>query len=96
MAVPVAEQSVESSASAVEWAAIFGGALAALGVTAILLDSRSGPGVDHGVSVVVQQSIANYFWDGSSNMVGRDPMAVICLWRVFKRTASDKVGWCSH
>ena len=53
MAVPVAEQSVESSASAVEWAAIFGGALAALGVTAILLTSRSGPGVDHGVSVVV-------------------------------------------
>ena len=36
MAVPVDEQSVESSASAVEWAAIFGGALAALGVTAIL------------------------------------------------------------
>ena len=31
------EQSVESSASAVEWASMFGGALAAFGVTAILL-----------------------------------------------------------
>jgi hypothetical protein len=30
-AAPVAEKSVESSASAVEWASIFGGALAALG-----------------------------------------------------------------
>ena len=36
-AAPVAEKSVESSSSAVEWASIFGGALAALGVTAILL-----------------------------------------------------------
>jgi hypothetical protein len=43
MAVPVAEQSVESSASAVEWVAIFGGTLAALGVTAILL--TLGPGL---------------------------------------------------
>jgi hypothetical protein len=42
-AAPVAEKSVESSASAVEWASIFGGALAALGVTAILL--TLGPGL---------------------------------------------------
>ena len=42
-AAPVAEKSVESSASAVEWAAIFGGALAAFGVTIILL--TLGPGL---------------------------------------------------
>ena len=42
-ATRVEERSVESSASAVEWAAIFGGALAAFGVTAILL--TLGPGL---------------------------------------------------
>jgi hypothetical protein len=42
-AAPVAEKSVESSASAVEWASIFGGALAAFGVTIILL--TLGPGL---------------------------------------------------
>jgi hypothetical protein len=41
-ATRVEERSVESSASAVEWASIFGGALAAFGVTAILL--TLGPG----------------------------------------------------
>jgi len=40
---PVAEKSVESSASAVEWASIFGGALAAFGVTIILM--TLGPGL---------------------------------------------------
>ena len=55
MAVPVAEQSVESSASAVEWAAIFGGALAALGVTAILL--TLGPGL--GLTTVSPWSFNN-------------------------------------
>ena len=40
---PVAEKSVESSASAVEWASIFGGALAAFGFTIILL--TLGPGL---------------------------------------------------
>ena len=95
-AAEVEERSVESSASAVEWAAIFGGALAAFGVTAILLTLGPGLGLDDGLSVVILQSITNYFWDGSCNMVGRDPMAVICFWRVFKRTTSDKMGWHSH
>src|SRR6478752_2258120 len=42
-AAPVAEKSVESSASGVEWASIFGGALAAFGVTIILM--TLGPGL---------------------------------------------------
>src|SRR6478672_5893603 len=42
-AAPVAEKSVESSASAVEWASIFWGALAAFGVTIILM--TLGPGL---------------------------------------------------
>jgi len=42
-ATKVEERSVESSASAVEWASIFGGALAAFGVTLILL--TLGPGL---------------------------------------------------
>jgi hypothetical protein len=42
-ATPVAEAAVESSASAVEWAAIFGGALAAFGITIILF--TLGPGL---------------------------------------------------
>ena len=42
-ATRVEERSVESSASAVEWAAIFGGGLAAFGVTNILL--TLGPGL---------------------------------------------------
>jgi hypothetical protein len=54
-AAPVAEKSVESSASAVEWAAIFGGALAALGVTAILL--TLGPGL--GLTTVSPWSLNN-------------------------------------
>jgi hypothetical protein len=41
----VAETSVESSASAVEWPAITAGALAAIGVTIILLALSSGTGV---------------------------------------------------
>jgi hypothetical protein len=53
-AAPVAEKSVESSASAVEWAAIFGGGLAALGGDRYPFDTRSGPRVDHGFSMVVQ------------------------------------------
>ena len=39
----VEERAVESSVSAVEWTSIFGGALAAFGVTAILL--TLGPGL---------------------------------------------------
>jgi len=54
-AAPVAEKSVESSASAVEWASIFGGALAALGVTAILL--TLGPGL--GLTTVSPWSFNN-------------------------------------
>ena len=54
-AAPVAEKSVESSASAVEWAAIFGGGLAALGVTAILL--TLGPGL--GLTTVSPWSFNN-------------------------------------
>jgi hypothetical protein len=41
----VPEQSVESSASAVEWAAIAGGALAAIGVSIILFTLVSGVGL---------------------------------------------------
>jgi hypothetical protein len=54
-AAPVAEKSVESSASAVEWAAIFGGGLAALGVTVILL--TLGPGL--GLTTVSPWSFNN-------------------------------------
>jgi hypothetical protein len=54
-AAPVSEKSVESSASAVEWASIFGGALAALGVTAILL--TLGPGL--GLTTVSPWSFNN-------------------------------------
>ena len=54
-AAPVTEKSVESSASAVEWASIFGGALAALGVTAILL--TLGPGL--GLTTVSPWSFNN-------------------------------------
>jgi hypothetical protein len=54
-ATTVAEKSVESSASAVEWASIFGGALAAFGVTAILL--TLGPGL--GLTTVSPWSVTN-------------------------------------
>ena len=52
---PVEERSIESSASAVEWASIFGGALAAFGVTAILL--TLGPGL--GLTTVSPWSFSN-------------------------------------
>jgi hypothetical protein len=55
IATPVAEKSVESSASAVEWAAIFGGAVAAIGVTIILL--TLGPGL--GLTTVSPWSFTN-------------------------------------
>jgi hypothetical protein len=42
-ATRIEERSVESSASAVEWGAIFAGGLAAMGTTAILL--TLGPGL---------------------------------------------------
>ena len=54
-AEPVAEKSVESSASAVEWASIFGGALAAFGVTIILL--TLGPSL--GLATVSPWSLTN-------------------------------------
>jgi hypothetical protein len=54
-AAPVAEKSVESSASAAEWAAIFGGAVAAIGVTTILL--TLGPGL--GLTTVSPWSFSN-------------------------------------
>src|SRR6201988_5250637 len=54
-AAPVDEKSVESSASAVEWASIFGGALAAFGVTIILL--TLGPGL--GLATVSPWSLTN-------------------------------------
>ena len=44
-AVRVPEQSVESSASAVEWGAIVGGALAAVGISIILFTLGSGLGL---------------------------------------------------
>lgn len=44
-AVRVPEQSVESSASAVEWAAIVGGALGAVGISMILFTLGSGLGL---------------------------------------------------
>ena len=52
---PVEERSIESSASAVEWASIFGGALAAFGVTAVLL--TLGPGL--GLTTVSPWSFSN-------------------------------------
>ena len=54
-ATKVEERSVESSASAVEWASIFGGALAAFGVTLILL--TLGPGL--GLTTVSPSSFTN-------------------------------------
>jgi hypothetical protein len=51
----VEEQSVESSASAVEWSAILAGAVAAMGVTAILV--ALGPGL--GLSTVTPWSFRN-------------------------------------
>ena len=54
-ATKVEERSVESSASAVEWASIFGGALAAFGVTLILL--TLGPGL--GLTTVSPWSFTN-------------------------------------
>ena len=54
-ATRVEERSVESSASAVEWASIFGGALAAFGVTLILL--TLGPGL--GLTTVSPWSFTN-------------------------------------
>ena len=51
----VEEQSVESSASGVEWAAIFAGGVAALGVTAILM--TLGPGL--GLAAVSPWSFKN-------------------------------------
>jgi hypothetical protein len=44
-ATRVAERAVESSASAVEWAAIAGGALAAIGLSIILFTLASGMGL---------------------------------------------------
>jgi hypothetical protein len=44
-AVRVAERSVESSASAVEWPAIVGGALGAIGITIILFTLAAGTGL---------------------------------------------------
>jgi hypothetical protein len=54
-AVHVPEQSVESSAAAVEWAAIVGGALAAVGISIILFTLGSGLGL----STVSPWSFAN-------------------------------------
>jgi hypothetical protein len=54
-ATPVAEKSVESSVSAVEWGSIFGGALAAFGVTIILI--ALGPGL--GLATVSPWSFTN-------------------------------------
>ena len=54
-AARVSEKSVESSASAVEWAAIVGGALAAVGVTIVLF--TLGPGL--GLASVSPWSFTN-------------------------------------
>jgi hypothetical protein len=51
----VEERSVESSASAVEWGAIFAGGLAAIGITAILF--TLGPGF--GLTTVSPWSLRN-------------------------------------
>ena len=51
----VEERSVESSASAVEWGAIFAGGLAAIGITAILF--TLGPGL--GLTTVSPWSLRN-------------------------------------
>jgi hypothetical protein len=54
-ATRVAERSVESSASAVEWGAIFAGGVAAIGITIILL--TLGPGL--GLTAVSPWSFRN-------------------------------------
>ena len=95
-ATRVEERSVESSASAVEWAAIFGGALAAFGVTAILLTLGPGLGLTTVSPWSFSKSITDCIWDGSCNMVSRYPMALIGFWWLFKRATSDKMGWHSH
>ena len=95
-ATRVEERSVESSASAVEWASIFGGALAAFGVTAILLTLGPGLGLHDGLTVVILESITDCIWDGSCNMVSRYPMALIGVWWLFDWATSDKMGWRSH
>ena len=95
-ATRVEERSVESSASAVEWASIFGGALAAFGVTAILLTLGPGLGLHDGLAVVILESITDCIWDSGGDMVGRYPMAFIRFWRLFNRAPSDKMGWHSH
>ena len=95
-ATRVEERSVESSASAVEWAAIFGGALAAFGVTAHLVNAWPRPRTHDSLAVVILESITDCIWDGSCNMVSRYPMALIGFWWLFKRATSDKMGWHSH
>jgi hypothetical protein len=78
--MPVAEKSVESSASAVEWAAIFGGALAAFGVTVILL--TLGPGL--GMITVSPWS----FTSPSPTTFG----TVAALWLVVTQWLSSALG----
>ena len=51
-AARVDERSVESSASAVEWGAIFAGGIAAMGVTHPI-DVGTRPGANRGISLVL-------------------------------------------
>ena len=78
-AAPVAEKSVESSASAVEWASIFGGALAAFGVAIILL--TLGPGL--GLATVSPWSLTN-----SPTTFG----TVAAIWLVVNQWLSSAFG----
>ena len=79
-ATRVEERSVESSASAVEWASIFGGALAAFGVTLILL--TLGPGL--GLTTVSPWS----FTDPSPTTFG----TVAAIWLVVTQWLSSAFG----
>jgi hypothetical protein len=76
----VTEKSVESSASAVEWASIFGGALAAFGVTVILL--TLGPGL--GLTTVSPWSFSN----SSPTTFG----TVAAIWLVVTQWLSSAFG----
>ena len=93
---PIAEKSIESSVSAVEWASIFGGALAAFGVTAILFALGPGLGLTTVSPWSFSKSLTDCIWNGGGNMVGRYPMALIRFWWLSDRAPSDEMGRHPH
>jgi hypothetical protein len=94
-ATRVAERSVESSASAVEWGTIFAGGVAAIGITIILLTLGPGLGLT-AVSPWIQKPVAYGFWYGGRDLARGHAVAFVRLWRLSDRLTSDKMGWNSH